>query len=174
MSKTERHRQSRSKRRKQQLDTTKAEDDSLSETDLERAISFHQAGELDLASQIYHAIIAADSRNADAHHLLGMITNQLGDNKTAINLINRAIDLNPAQSSFYNNLGKILKEEGQLDQAIQAYQATIEINPRDVIAYNKAIYYENRKGQRKLFRLTIWLLELMRAIRKLIIIWVIY
>ena len=58
MSKTKRHRQSRSKRRKQQLDTTKAEDDSLSETDLERAISFHQAGELDLASQIYHAIIA--------------------------------------------------------------------------------------------------------------------
>ena len=135
MSKTKRHRQSRSKRRKQQLDTTKAEDDSLSETDLERAISFHQAGELDLASQIYHAIIAADSRNADAHHLLGVITNQLGDNKTAINLINRAIDLNPAQSSFYNNLGKILKEEGQLDQAIAACQQSVKIDPQNGDAY---------------------------------------
>ena len=80
-------------------------------------------------------IIAADSRNADAYHLLGVITNQLGDNKTAINLINRAIDLNPAQSSFYNNLGKILKEEGQLDQAIAASQQSVKIDPQNGDAY---------------------------------------
>ena len=54
----------------------------------------HQAGRLAEAEQSYCQVVARDPGNADALHLLGVVTHQKGFPDLAIDLIRRAIAIN--------------------------------------------------------------------------------
>ena len=133
MGKTKRHRQSRSKRRKQQLDTTKAEDGSLSETDLERAISFHQAGELDQAIQAYQAAVEINPRDVIAYNNLGNILREQERPEEAIQAYHLAIGIDEGYTEAYYNLGNLLRELGRLREAIQVYHNILLIDPDNLV-----------------------------------------
>ena len=72
---------------------------------LQNGLTHHQSGRLQEAETYYRSILKQQPEHADALHLLGLIAHQLGKNEIAVNLIDKAISLNPTVPVFYNNCG---------------------------------------------------------------------
>ena len=64
-----------------------------------------------------------------ALHFLGVIARQTGRNDLAVDLIRRAIAINPNYAEAHSNLGVALKSNGQLDEAIAAYRLPLSSSP---------------------------------------------
>jgi tetratricopeptide (TPR) repeat protein len=88
----------------------------------------HQAGRLTEAEACYRRVLAAQPRQADALHLLGVVSHQAGRSDLAVELIRLAIKQS-GQPAFYLNLGTALKEQRRLDEAVAAYHDAIRIKP---------------------------------------------
>ena len=99
------------------------------------AVQHHQSGQLLQAEQIYRQILNADPSHADALHLLGVIASRAGKFPEAIDLIERAITINPRAEAYHCNLGIALRGAGRIDDAIAAYHRALEINPQFAEAY---------------------------------------
>ena len=56
--------------------------------------------------------------HSDALHLLGVLASQTGHADKAIDLIGRAIAINPAIAQYHGNLGESYRRLGQLDAAL--------------------------------------------------------
>ena len=67
---------------------------------LDKALQYHNAGKFELAKELYHTILNQDPNHPDALHLLGVLTHQSGRHDRAVQLIDRAIYLNPS-NPFY-------------------------------------------------------------------------
>jgi predicted O-linked N-acetylglucosamine transferase (SPINDLY family) len=106
------------------------------EQQLESGMSHHRAGRLAEAERIYRQVLAHQPDNAEALHLLGVLSAQVGKSEAAVELIRRAISLNPDLADAHYNLGKALTGIGQLDQAIASYQQAIRLKPDNAVAYN--------------------------------------
>jgi protein O-GlcNAc transferase len=100
----------------------------------ELARQHHQAGRLTEAEKTYRQILQAHPTHADSMHALGLIAHQVGRHELAIDLIRRAIALNPSPE-YYNNLGVILTEQGQPESAIAELNLAIRIKPGYANAY---------------------------------------
>ena len=100
------------------------------------AIQHHQAGRLQAAEQIYRQILAAEPKQADAWHLLGVINAQTGNHQLAVEYIYRALSVKPDFALAHNNLGNELKAQGKLDEAIACYRRALELKPDLVLAHN--------------------------------------
>ena len=103
---------------------------------LENAVALHQKGQLGQAAAIYRQLLGTDPTNADALHLLGVITHQTGNHKSAVDLIGQAIEINPNVSIYYSNLGNALKELKQFDAAVASYDKVIALKPDYAEAYS--------------------------------------
>src|SRR5262245_21047607 len=93
------------------------------------AISHHQGGRIHEAEQIYRQILGDDPRHAGAHHLLGLLELQRGNPQLALDLISRAIQLDPAQAVFHVNLGETHRTLGCLAEAEVSYRDALAIQP---------------------------------------------
>ena len=103
---------------------------------IQNAIALHQRGQLGQAQAIYKKLLDGDSKNADALHLLGVISYQTGNHQAAVELISLAIKVKPNFSSYYSNLGIALKELKQFDAAVANYDNAIALNPNYAEAYS--------------------------------------
>lgn len=99
--------------------------------DLRQAVAYHQAGRLKEAESLYRQIISNDPRQADAHHLMGVICHQRGQHEEAVRLIKKAISISNQNSMYFNNLGNAYYAIGDVPQAITAYQKALKIKPDD-------------------------------------------
>jgi protein O-GlcNAc transferase len=109
---------------------------------LERALQYHRQGDLEQAEKNYRKILDVSPVNADALHLLGVLSNQKQDNLKAIDLITLAIQIFPNQSIYQNNLGNAYRDSGNFEQAIACYQKALQIKPDLFEAYiNMGIAY---------------------------------
>ncbi|QTA90106.1 tetratricopeptide repeat protein [Desulfonema magnum] len=104
--------------------------------ELNKAIQYHQAGQLQQAEEIYKKILEIHPNHPDALHLLGVAAHQVGNNEKAVNLIAKAIQLNPDNPNYYNNLGASFRNQGKLDEAVSCYQKTLQVKPDYAEAYN--------------------------------------
>jgi tetratricopeptide (TPR) repeat protein len=104
--------------------------------DLSIALQHHQQGRLAEAAQRYQAILAANPKDADALHLLGVLSHQLGKSQQAIELIGRAVALRPAAAVYRANLAETLRTAGQLDAAAAQCHAALELAPENPDARN--------------------------------------
>jgi len=95
---------------------------------LQQTIQKHQAGSWVEAKAGYQQILTIQPQHADALHLLGIVTAQLGQIEQGIQLIKKAISLNASNADYFLNLAKILHQQGNLTAAIAAYQQAIERN----------------------------------------------
>jgi tetratricopeptide (TPR) repeat protein len=77
---------------------------------LSDAIVCHQQGNLDQATRIYRCLLDENPGNADAVHLLGVAALQRGDAAGAVELIGRAVALNPGEAAFHSNLAEAYRE----------------------------------------------------------------
>ena len=100
------------------------------------AVALHQQGQLAQAEVIYRQILTIEPRSADALHLLGVIAHQTGNNKVAVDLIDRAIEANPNEAAFYSNRGLALQELKQFETAVASYDRAISLKPDFAEAYS--------------------------------------
>ncbi len=92
---------------------------------LARALAHHQNGLLDEAEEVYAQILQLAPENADALHFSGVIAHQRGRSAIALELMRRAIEIEPGRALFFCNLGQVLEATGQLDKALLNYRAAI-------------------------------------------------
>jgi tetratricopeptide (TPR) repeat protein len=108
-----------------------------SPTLLSTALAHHQRGELSLASQLYRQIISAEPANAEALHLLGVASLQLGQPHQALPLLEQAVALQPGASALHTNLGEAYRALGQLERAESCYRLALRLKPENAdAAYN--------------------------------------
>lgn len=94
------------------------------------AFEAYQQGDLEKAENIYRQIVATQPDNADALHLLGVVTHQRGDYRRAINLIDRAIGLNGKNYLFFNNMGISQLALDLSEAATISFRAALDLNPK--------------------------------------------
>ena len=92
------------------------------------ALEAHRSGRLAEAEAVYRAILAADPRDADALHLLGLVRQGRGDPAEGERLIRGAIAVKDA-GVFHMNLGTLLLGASRPDEAEAAYRHAIAVQP---------------------------------------------
>ena len=68
-------------------------------------------------------------RHFDALHLLGVVAYQAGNPLQAVELIGKAIEINPNSSAAYNNRGNVLQSLERLHEALDSFDHTSELKP---------------------------------------------
>lgn len=96
---------------------------------LQQIMQWHQAGKWVEAEAGYQKILQIQPQQADALHLLGVVTAQLGKAEQGIELIQKAIRLNGSNASYFFNLASILHQQNNITAAIEAYQQAVVMNP---------------------------------------------
>src|SRR4051812_10900070 len=96
---------------------------------LHEGVAHHQAGRLAEAERCYRAVLAADPRQPDALHLLGVVAYQVNQWQPAVELISRAIAIRSDVAMYYNNLGNALRGAGEREAASAAYERAVDLQP---------------------------------------------
>ncbi|ADQ85584.1 class I SAM-dependent methyltransferase [Methylovorus sp. MP688] len=102
---------------------------------LRTAHQLHAAGDQKQAELICQQILAADARQPDAIHLLGVIALQDGNMEKATQHFQKAIKINSKNPQFHSNLGLAWHEQGKLKEAEQCYKAAIALDARYLDAW---------------------------------------
>jgi tetratricopeptide (TPR) repeat protein len=97
--------------------------------DLNIAVRYHQDGHLEQAARIYQALLSRQPDHADALHLLGVVALQQGNPQRAVELIGRAIAVNPSVAAFHANLAEAYRALGQLERAAGCCQVALRLQP---------------------------------------------
>jgi tetratricopeptide (TPR) repeat protein len=97
--------------------------------DLNTAVRYHQGGHLEPAARIYQAILSQQPDHAEALHLLGVVALQQGNPPRAVELINRAIAVNPSVAAFHANLAEAYRALGQAERAAGCCQVALRLQP---------------------------------------------
>jgi Tfp pilus assembly protein PilF len=100
------------------------------------AFESYRVGDLARAQQLCREILAADSRNADAWRLLGVVADDRRDFAAAIQCYRQAIACGPDVPDSHFNLGVVFQKQVQLDAAAEAYRGAIRAKPDYAQAHN--------------------------------------
>lgn len=103
---------------------------------LREALAHHRAGDLDGAERGYSAMLAADGRNADALHLIGVLHHQRGLDAEAVRLIGQAVARRPGVAEQHANLGLALHALGRLAEAEAEYRRALALREAYAEAHN--------------------------------------
>jgi len=110
---------------------------------LKKALALHNAGQLGEAADLYQSVLAADAENADALHLMGVLSTQAGNPELGADFITRAIARNGDAASYHASLGEALAALDQAENAVAAYEKAISLNPEYEGALNNlALLYQ--------------------------------
>jgi len=96
---------------------------------IKRAVEHHQSGQLDEAERLYRAALDESPNDADAWHLLGVLTGQRGNKEGARQLVARAIEIDPSADLYHVNLGTLNGACGHSELAVANFRRAIELNP---------------------------------------------
>ncbi len=94
---------------------------------IETAVQNLQRGNLAHAETLFRRVLAIEPNNADALHLLGVITFQTGRVDMAIEYIKRAIQVLPLMAEAHNSLANALRAKGLPQEAIAAYRSAVRL-----------------------------------------------
>jgi tetratricopeptide (TPR) repeat protein len=96
---------------------------------LASAVQNHRAGRLSEAEEIYREVLRATPQDANALHLFGVLTGQLGKTDEAIDLIRQAITVRPVFPEAHRNLATLLLTRGGFAHAAPEFQKSLESHP---------------------------------------------
>jgi predicted O-linked N-acetylglucosamine transferase (SPINDLY family) len=98
-------------------------------TSFDDALRLHRQGRLDEAERAYRQILGQQPEHAGALHLLGVVRQQRDDPETALELIGRAIAVNPGKAVYRNNYGAALLSLGRYGEALESFQRALAMRP---------------------------------------------
>ena len=109
-------------------------------------LALHQRGHLVHAQAIYQQVLEAQPLHFDALHLLGVIAYQSGDLPRALDLMDKAMVVNPRDAASHGNRGAVLKALGRWDEALASHEQAIRLKPDNAEAFcNRAIVLKELK-----------------------------
>ncbi|MGJ4943596.1 tetratricopeptide repeat protein [Bradyrhizobium sp. HKCCYLS1011] len=88
------------------------------------------------AHELTRRAIEAESDNAEAAHMLGIIAHQSGKLSDAIAHVQQAIAIDPDVALYHTNLGEMLRLAGRVDEGIAASCRAITLDPSSAAAHN--------------------------------------
>jgi tetratricopeptide (TPR) repeat protein len=109
--------------------------DTSTQDNLKVGMALHQQGQLGQAHDIYKQLLKDEPNNANVLHLVGVIAVQTGNHQAAVEMISRAIEIDPKIEIYYSNRGKALSELKQFELAVMSYDKAIELKPDYTQAY---------------------------------------
>lgn len=110
------------------------ENDSIKEK-MGQATTLHHGSQVAEAAALYAEVLASDPDHAEANHLLGLAMHQLGDTEGGLPLLERGIELNPTDASYYSNCGSALKSLGRNEEALQRFEKSMELDDQFLPAF---------------------------------------
>jgi tetratricopeptide (TPR) repeat protein len=96
---------------------------------LQQAIVLHQQGKLPAAAQLYLKILAVDSKQSDAHNLLGAVYVARKNYKLAEKHLLKATKYASNYAPAHYNLGKAYLDQKKHHLALAAFTKTVKLQP---------------------------------------------
>jgi tetratricopeptide (TPR) repeat protein len=103
---------------------------------LQQAVAFHQRGHLAEAESLYREILEQAPAHFDALHLLGVVQHQCGRHESAIELIQRALEIDANKAPLHSNAGLVLQKLGRSQDALASFDRALMLRPD----YAEALY----------------------------------
>ena len=103
---------------------------------LQRAMAAYGAGRLGEAEFYCRLVVAADKKQFDAVHLLGLIEFQQGKFDDALRQFRQAVKSNPRSVHAYCNLGLVLQQLERHEEALTCLTRALAIEPDNLLALN--------------------------------------
>ena len=103
---------------------------------LDQGMALHRQGNLAEAERCYEEVLQRQPDHFDALHLLGIIARQTRRTERAVELIKKAIGLNPNVAVAHNNLGNALRDLKRPAEALASYDRAITLKPDYAEAHN--------------------------------------
>lgn len=64
---------------------------------LATGLKHHQLGQFELAERVYRHVLLSNPRNSQALYYLGVLASQMGNKLSAVELIGKAIEIDPTK-----------------------------------------------------------------------------
>lgn len=96
---------------------------------VERGIEALRVGRLEDARAALEDALRHDPRQADAMHLLGLVSHHLGDGAAAERHLRAALANRPGEPAVLTDLGVALRTQGRLDEALVVLTRAVEAQP---------------------------------------------
>jgi tetratricopeptide (TPR) repeat protein len=90
-------------------------------------------GRLDEARSAYQRALAASPQSPFLLRELAAVERRAGNSAAAVQLAQKAVDIEPTDVRSLTLLGELQESEGHLPNAIEAYEAAVAIEPNDTI-----------------------------------------
>ena len=103
---------------------------------LNQGMALHRQGKLADAERCYAEVLQRQPNHFDALHLLGVIARQTRRTERGVELIKRAIGLNPKVADAHNNLGNALTDLKRPEEALASYDKAIALKPDHAAAHS--------------------------------------
>jgi predicted O-linked N-acetylglucosamine transferase (SPINDLY family) len=102
----------------------------------QQGLTLHQQGRLAEAERAYVEVLRQEPHYFDALHLLGVVALQTRRTERAVELIAKAIKINPTVAAAHSNLGSALNALKRHAEALASYDKAIALKPDYADAYN--------------------------------------
>lgn len=97
---------------------------------LQQAVRLHQGGQLAEARAKYLQVLKAQPRHPDALNLCGLAAYQEGGHQQAVEMIAKAVKINPGVAEYHSNLGMAWRALGDRAKAIKCYRQALALSAR--------------------------------------------
>ena len=103
---------------------------------MQQAVIAYQSGNWPEAERLCRLMLASNAGIFDALHLLGIITAQTNRAHEAVELLSRAVSVNPNSAEVHNNRGNVLRDLERYDEALQSFEQALKLDRRSADAHN--------------------------------------
>ena len=90
-----------------------------------QAMAAHRAGDLGRAELLYRLVLANDSGQFDAMHMLGVVAGQRGDFQEGVRILTGAVKVKPDVVDAHINLGRMQAELKDYAGAAESFRKAL-------------------------------------------------
>ncbi len=94
-----------------------------------QALELINQGKFEEAEKIYRELISKGTKSHSVYNHLGIISGLKGNNIEKIQLLQKALELQPKDYRSLNNLGNALNIQGDYNKAIEVYRKALNLKP---------------------------------------------
>lgn len=96
---------------------------------LQQAVTLHNQGKSQEAEALYTQVLQVQPNNFDALHLLGLLASQTGRLALAVDLMQRALNINGKDINVLFNLANTLQRIQHHEEALKSYDRLLKLRP---------------------------------------------